>query len=112
MTRVLLSLFLFLALVSCHGSPTDPSGGSVRATLTGTMTYTTGYTAAGVRIGLIAPNGDIVGSGETDNYGHYSIARVPPGHYTLVFTSSAYIEKLRTEVDLHSGVNTFDAVLP
>jgi len=112
MTRSLLSLSLFLALVSCHGSPTDPAGSAVRATLTGTMTSTGGYAAAGVRIGLIAANGDIAGSGETDNYGHYTIARLQPGRYTLVFTSSAYIEKLRTGIDLHSGVNTYDAALP
>jgi len=110
MTRVALSLVLLFSLASCNNI--DSLTGPDRASLSGTLTdKQSGYTVAGARIGIINANGDIVGSGESNNYGRYSINNLRPGHYTMVVALSTYTQVLRTEIDVHTGTNTFDAAL-
>jgi len=110
MTRVALSFVLLFSLASCNNI--DSLTGPDRASLSGTFTYKqSGYTVAGARIGILNASGDIIGSGESNNYGRYSINGLRPGHYTMVVALSTYTEVLRQEIDVHAGTNTFDAAL-
>lgn len=110
MTRLLLPLALLLSLASCNNL--DSLTGPDRASLSGTFTYKQGgYTVAGARIGIINANGDIVGIGESNGYGRYSISGLRPGHYTMVVALSTYTQVLQHELDVHAGANTFDAAL-
>lgn len=110
MTRFLLPLALLLSLASCNNL--DSLTGPDRASLSGTFTdKQSGYTVAGARIGIINANGDIVGSGESNNYGRYAINGLRPGHYTMVVALSTYTQVLKQEIDVHAGSNTFDAAL-
>jgi Carboxypeptidase regulatory-like domain len=110
MTRFALSLVLLFSLASCNNI--DSLTGPERASLSGTFTYSNGgHTLAGATIGLLNASGDIIGSGQTNNYGRYSISHLRTGHYTMVVQTSYYVQVLRAEIDVHEGANTFDAAV-
>jgi len=60
---------------------------------------------------MLNANGDIAGGGESNNYGHYAINGLRPGHYTMVVALSTYTQVLQQEIDVCAGSNTFDAAL-
>ena len=81
------------------------------ATISGTVTDTTGLVLPGVTVEAHAGDGDPAGIAVTDGAGTFGIA-LPPGTYDMTFTLPGFQEALRDAVEIGAGATvTLDVEL-
>jgi hypothetical protein len=107
MTTSRISLFVILSLISCYlftfaqDVPRKQRFGQLEGLVTD---LSTGTPLIGANVII---EGTSLGSA-TDQYGKYSIPRVPTGSYTLVVSYIGY-QNVKLEIDVPSG-NSFSLV--